>query len=400
MANAILTPTMITREALRILHQKCSFLGSVHREYDDRFARSGAKIGDTLQIRKPARYTVRTGATLSAQDHTETKVDLPVQTQVGVDVNFTSVELTLDLDDFSKRVLQPAMAQLAAHIENDVMSNLYKDVYNLVDNAGSAATFAKLLEANKAITDNLAPRDQRCVQLNTQDNVDLVDALKGLFQDSSSIARQYREGYMGRTAGFGEIFENTLVPSHTIGAHGGTPLVNGASQTGATLVTDGWTASTAVLKAGDVFTIAGVNRVHKETRQDTGELQKFVVTADGSSDGTGNLTISISPSITTSGAFQTVTASPADNAAITVLGTASATQQQSLAYHKDAFAFATADLVMPEGVDFSAREVMDGVSMRIVRQYDINNDKFPTRVDILYGYTSLYPELAARLWNN
>lgn len=394
MANTILTPQAITREALRILHQKLNFVGNIHRDYDDRFAQSGAKIGDTLQIRLPNQYTVRTGATLSTQDTTEQKVDLTVGTQKGVDVNFSSAELTMDLDDFSTRILEPAMAVLAANIEASALG-MYKDVYQQVNNVGGSATLANLLGARKKMTDSLAPHDRRCMLLNTQANVDLVDALKGLFQDSNEIAKQYREGKVGRTAGFGDIFENTLLPRHTSGSNAGTGyLVNGASQTGATLTVD---TGTGTLKQGDIFTIAGVNAVHPETKADTGNLQQFVVTADYAG---GGGSVSISPSIVTSGALQNVTGSPADNAAITKIGGASAVHDLSLGFHKEAFAFATADLVMPQGVDFSAREVFDGISMRIVRAYDINNDKFPCRIDVLYGHKTIRPQLAARIATN
>ncbi|MCP4386307.1 MAG: hypothetical protein GY798_33680 [Hyphomicrobiales bacterium] len=394
MANTILTPTAVTREALRVLHQKLGFIGSIHRGYDSSFAKTGAKIGNTLKIRQPNEYTVRTGATLSAQDTTESSVDLTISTQKGVDVNFTSEELTLDLDDFTDRVLEPAMAVLAATMESDALS-MYKDVYNQVDNVGSAITFAKVLEGRKKLVDNLAPTSKRSVCLNTQDNVDLVDTLKGLFQDSTQVAKQYREGYVGRTGGF-EFMESTFMPSHDSGSDDGTGdyLVDGASQTGATLVVD---TGTGTLLQGDVITIAGVNRVHPETKADTGILQQFVVTADSGASATS---LAISPSIVTSTGRQNVTGSPADNAVITKVGGASVNYGLSLAYHKDAFAFGTADLVMPDGVDFAARRAFDGISMRIVRQYDINNDKFPCRIDVLYGYKAIRPQLAARLANN
>ena len=398
MANAILTPTAVTREALRVLHQKLNFVGSITREYDDSFARQGAKVGDTLKVRLPNQYTVRTGSTLAAQDTTETSVDLKVQTQKGVDLNFTSVDLTLALDDFSERILEPAMAVLAANIEADAMS-MYKDVYNQVDNQGQPSTFAKVLQGRKILVDNLAPLNGRTCNLNTQDNVDLVDALKGLFNDQDTISRQNREGFMGRTAGF-DFMENTLWPSHTPGTKAGTPLVNGATQTGANLVTDGWTASTAALKQGDVFTIANVFRVHPETKQSTGIPQQFVATANATADGTGNLTIAISPAIVTAGPTQNVSGSPTDNAVITVSGTGSTAYGISMAYQKGAFAFASADMVMPRGVDFAAREAFDGVSMRIVRQYDINSDKFPCRLDVLYGFKTIRPQLACRLANH
>ncbi len=398
MSNTLLTPTQVTRKALMILHQKLNFIGSINRGYDDSFAKDGAKIGDTLKIRVPNQYTVRNGATLSAQDIAETTVNLQVATQKGVDVNFSSAELSLSLDDFAERILDPAMAALAANIEADAMS-MYKDVYQQVNNQGSAITFNKVLVGRKRLVDSLAPLDNRTCNLNTQDNVDLVDALKGLFQDSTSIARQYREGFMGRTAGF-DFVENTLWPAHTPGTKAGTPLVNGASQSGSSLISDGWTASTAALKKGDIFTIAGVFSVHSESKAVSSQLQQFVVTADSTADAGGNLTIPISPAIITSGATQTVSGAPADNAAITVTGTASTAYGISLAYQKNAFAFATADLVMPKGVDFAAREVLDGVSMRIVRQYDIVNDKFPCRIDVLYGYKTIRPQLACRLANN
>ncbi|HEY3695146.1 P22 phage major capsid protein family protein [Phenylobacterium sp.] len=390
MANTILTATAVTREALRVLHQKLNFVGSITREYDDSFARKGAKVGDTLKVRLPNQYVVRSGATLAAQDTTEQSVDLKVQTQKGVDLNFTSVDLTMSLDDFSERVIEPAMSVLAATIEADAMT-MYRDVYNQVNNQAAAATFAKILQGRKLLVDNLAPLANRTANLNTQDNVDLVDALKGLFNDRTALPKQHREGYMGRTAGF-DFMENTLWPSHPRSAANGAYLTNGASQTGATLTVD--TGANAPAQ-GDVFTIAGVFRVHPETKQSTGILQQFVV-------GAGATTTSwpISPSIVTSGALQNVSGAPADNVAITIAGTASTNHGISLAYHKSAFSFATADLVMPRGVDFAAREVFDGISMRIVRQYNISTDQFPCRLDVLYGFKTLRPQLACRLANN
>lgn len=399
MANTLLTPDMITREALRILHQKLNFIGTINRQYDDSFAKSGAKIGDSLRIRLPNQYTVRSGATLSTQDTTETQVTLQIANQKGVDVNFSSAELTLSLDDFSKRILEPAMAVLAANIEADAMS-MYKDIYNQVNNHGQAATFAKVLEGAKVLTDNLAPYADRTLNLNTRDNVDMVDALKALFNAQDRLSSNYKQGRLaGPFAGFSDIYENTLWPAHTVGTKAGTPLVNGASQTGSSLATDGWTASSAVLKRGDIITIEGVYRVHPETKQSTGVLQQFVVTEDVTADVSGNATVKISPSIVTTGAFKNVSGSPIDNAQISVAGTASTAHGISMAYHKDAFCFATADLVMPKGVDFAAREVYDGISMRIVRAYDINNDKFPCRIDVLYGYKTIRPQLACRLAN-
>lgn len=390
MANAILTPTAVNREALRVLHQKLNFVGSVARDYDDSYAKTGAKIGDSLKIRLPNQYTVRSGATLSAQDTTESSVTLQVATQKGVDLNFTSVDLTLSLDDFSKRILDPAMSVLAANIEADALS-MYKDVYQSVWNGASAATYNKALDARVILNRSLAPYADRTALMDSIAMADVVKDTKTLFQDDASIAKQYKEGYMGRAAGF-DWAENTMMPSHTRSAANGAYLVNGASQTGATLTVD--TGANAPSQ-GDVITIAGVYSVHPETKVSTGVLQQFVIGASASTT-----SFPISPSIITSGATQNVSGSPADNAAVTFAGTASTAVQTALLFQKGAFAFATADLVMPQGVDFASRQVLDGVSMRIVRAYDINNDKFPCRLDVLYGYKTLRAQLACRYHNN
>jgi len=403
MPNSILTATAVTREALRVLHQKLNFVGTITRDYDESFARQGAKVGDTLKIRLPNQYTVRTGAQLqggTGQDTTESSVDLKVQTQKGVDLNFTSVDLTMALDDFSERILEPAMSVLAANIEADAMS-MYKDVYSQVNNHGLAAQFSHVLQARKVLVDNLAPLNGRTCNLNTQDNVDLVDALKGLFNDRQTISRQNREGYMGRTAGF-DFMENTLWPAHLRGAATGAYTTNTTTASlpiAATPVTQITVAAgSGAMSKGDVFTIQNVFRVHPETKAVlTNQLQQFVVAAD---HGGGAGVVQISPAIVLSGAAQNV-AIPTTNAAapITFAGTISTSNGISMAYQKGAFAFATADMVMPRGVDFACREVFDGISMRIVRQYDINNDKFPCRLDVLYGYKTVRPQLACRLAN-
>ncbi|HEY2009520.1 MAG TPA: P22 phage major capsid protein family protein [Rhizomicrobium sp.] len=396
MSNTLLTPTQVTRKALMVLHQKLNFVGTINRGYDDSFAKDGAKIGNTLNIRVPNQYTVRTGPTLSTQDTTENSVQLQVSTQKGVDVNFTSNDLTMSLDDFSDRIIEPAMAVLAANIEADAM-NMVNDVYQQINNQGSAIAFNNVLMARKRLVDSLAPVNDRTCNLCTQDNVDLVDALKGLFQDSTNIAKQYREGYMGRTAGF-DFLENTLWPTHLSGTENGsspTFAVNGANQTGSSVTVSNGSSKT--LTQGDIVTFAGCYSVHPETKAVSSQLQQFVVTAPVSSTGTS---IPISPAIVTGGAAQNVSASPTNTGAVTKVGTASQQYGLSLAYQKNAFAFATADLIMPKGVDFAAREVLDGVSMRIVRQYDIVNDKFPCRIDVLYGYKTIRPQLACRLANN
>lgn len=394
MANALLTPTAVTREALRVLHQKLFFIGSINRTYDDSFAKDGAKIGDSLKIRLPNQYVVRDGANLNTQDTTETSVTLQVATQKGVDLNFSSVDLTLHIDDFSKRYLEPAMAQLASAMEADAL-NMRKDVYQQVNNIGAAATFAKLLAGRKKLEDSLAPKGDRTALLNTQDNIDLVDALKGLFNDQTSIGKQYREGYMGRTAGF-DFGETTHLSTHARSAAVATGyLVNDTVASGDAVITVD--TGTGAFVAGDIIAIAGVNSVHPETKVSTGLAQQFVVTAASAG---GGVTLSVSPAMVSTGARQNISALPADDAAITVVGTVNTPYGQSLLYHQDAFAFVSADLVLPKGVHFARRETFDGISMRVVSAYDINSDTLPLRFDVLYGYKTIRPQWACRLANN
>ena len=393
MANTLLTPTAVTREALRVLHQKLAFIGSIDRQYDDSFAREGAKIGDTLKIRLPNQYTVTSGATLTTQDTAESSVSLQVATQKHVGMNFTSAELSLSMDDFSKRIIEPAMAVLAASVEADALGAMRKDVYQQANNTAAAITFANVLAGRRKLNDALAPPGDRTALLSSNDSANLVDALKGLFQDEGGIAKQYREGYMGRTAGF-DFAESTHLFTQTRGSGNGAYLVNDTVASGDTTVDVD--TGTGTIKKGEIVTFANVNMVHPETKVSTGVPQQFVITADYAG---GAGTLSVSPAFISSGASQNVDALPADNAAVTIVGTASTNYGQSMVYHKDAFTFATADLVMPKGVDWGAREVYDGISLRIVRDYNISNDTLPTRCDILYGYKTLRPQLACRLAN-
>lgn len=394
MANTLLTPDDITRESLRVLHQKLNFVGNLVRDYDDSFAQEGAKIGNTLRIRQPIQYTTGSGATMATgtgADTTEQSTTLTVNSQKHVPMRFTSNELTMKIDDFSKRHIEPAMAVLAAKIESDAF-NMVDEVHQTIE-AGTSVSFAEILSGRKKLVDSLAPENERNAILDTQANVDLVDALKGLFNQQSAISKQNMMGAMGHTASF-DFYENTLLPTHTAGAEGGLSnyLVDGASQTGTSLTVK---TGTKTITEGDVFTIANVYRVHPETKVSTGELQEFVVRANAT--GAGNLTIS--PSIVQSGPYQNVDSYPADGAALTFKGAASTAYKQSLLFQKGFGCFATADLVLPTGVDFASRQVYDGISMRLVRDYDIVKDRFLCRMDVLYGYKTLRTQLATKVWH-
>jgi hypothetical protein len=291
------------------------------------------------------------------------------------------------------------MSVLAANIEADVLQDVTKDVYNLVGTAGTTpATMLTFGQARQKLNQYLAPQDKRRrVQVDSETMVTMVDAYKGLFQNNKAISDQYIDGFIDHQGGF-DWYENESILSHTTGTRDNTtPLTNDATaQTGSSLVVDGLDASVTI-KRGDVFTIAGVFAVHPETKTQYSHLQQFVVTADATANGSGEVTLSISPSIVASGATQNVSNGAADDKAITFVGAASTTYGQNLAYHEDAFAFVTADLLLPGGVDMAAREVYDGISMRIVRAYDINNDNMPCRIDVLYGYETLRAQLACRI---
>lgn len=394
MANTLLTPTKVLMESLRILHQKCNFIGTINRDYDEKFAVKGAKSGSTLTIRKPNQYTVRTGRPINVQETTEQSVVLTVATQKGVDMYFTSEDLTMSIDRFSERYIKPAMSVLAANLESTMIASVYKDVYQQSDNAGSAQTYAKLLEGRRRLTNALAPESDRVANMHPQASADLISAFSTFFNKQSEIGKQFNDGAIGHAAGF-DFYDNTHWPIHTTGTTTNTMDV-AANQSGATItVTNG---SSETLVAGDIITLQGCNRVHPETKADTGELMQFVVTTGIT---TGGTTIGISPSIITSGATQNVSAVPTTAGAVTKLGgAASSVHDVSMLYHPDAFTFATADLEMPGGVDFSARQSLDGISMRIVRAYDINDDTFPCRLDVLSGFLTTRPELAVRLANN
>lgn len=399
MASTYLTPTAVTREAVRVLHQRLNFIGACNKQYDDSYKNGGAtvrgKFGPTLKIRLPNEYTVRDGINMAAQEHSETSVDLTVSTVKGVDMYFTSEDLTLSIEDFSSRFITPAMSILASNIEADALS-MYKQVYNLYDGDAAAFGFASMSNASTLLTKMLAPTPDRTIVMNPDHSNKFRIDTKGLYQDSEAIKKQWREGMMGRTSGF-DVYENTLLVPHATGTAAKTTsyTISGAVTTnGAAAAT--LTGAATTWKAGDVFTVVGCNRVHPETKADTGALQQFVVLADCTT------AMTFAPAIYTSGPRQNVTSGglPNGNAVVKVGAGASETLTQSLAFHKDAFAFVTADLEQPKGVDFAAREVFDGISLSMVRDFSISDRTFPCRIDCLYGYKAIRPQLAARIHND
>ena len=411
--NSILTPTMITRKALDVLHSKLSFIGNVNRQYDGQFAQDGAKIGTSLNIRMPPKYTVRTGATLTAQDHVERSTPLVVSSQYGVDVSFTSVEMTMQLDDFSKRVLEPAMSQLAAKLEGDAMAAAYKLVPNYINGTtNSLITYNYFQKGGANITKALGPLSGRTTLMGPDSTVAFSDAVKGLFQAQENIRTQYREGIMGRTGGF-DVYENTLLPTHTTGTlDSAAALTTGAALGTSTTTANTWVSQTVLsvdgvtadtLKAGDIITISGFYDCHPETKANYGKLKTFVVQEDITlTTAATTYTFTIKPGLIygSGNAYQNcVLSGPSDsnNNTVTLIGAVGSAFGQDLQFHENAFVFATADLVDVSAYGaWGSRAVKDGISMRLAKQYAISSDIVSTRFDVLWGFAGLYPELANR----
>jgi len=401
MANSLLTIDMITRKCLEILENNLVISRNCNKEYDDSFAVEGAKIGSTLRIRLPDRALVTDGAALQVQDDNEQFTTLTVSSQKHIGINFTSAELTMQLDDFAERVLKPRISQLASSVDADV-ANSYKSIFNTVGTPGTTpATALVLLQAQQKLNESATPMSPRYATVNPAANAGLVNGLSGFFNPAGTISRQFKTGMMGEgVLGYDEMNMSQSIVNHTTGNFPAAPICASTvpSTQGATTLDITYTSGTKSLKQGDIFTIAAVFAVNPQTRLSTGSLQQFVVTADQTLTST-SATIAFLPAMyTATNALATIDAFPVASAALVFVGTASTVYPQNLVYHKNAITLATADLLLPQGVDMASRQVHNGISMRIVRQYDINNDRMPCRVDVLYGFSTIRPPMACRIF--
>jgi hypothetical protein len=397
MSNSLLTIDMITRKALEILENNLVLTRTVNRQYDDSFAVEGAKIGSTLRIRLPDRALVTDGAALQVQDDNEQYTTLAVSSQKHIGVNFTTAELTMQLDDFAERVLKPRISQLASSIDADV-ANAFKYIGNSVGTPGTTpATSLVLLQAQQKLNENAAVMSPRYATVNPAANAALIEGMKGLFNPVSAISKQFKNGMFGEgILGYDELNMSQSIKQFTTGSRTGTLSVNASvTSEGATSIVVTGLGSTTV-KAGDVFTVADCFAVNPQTRESTGSLFQFVCLEDVTASTTA--TIKVNAMYSASQALATVDVLPQSGKTVTFLGSPSTQYPQNLIYHRDAIAFATADLLMPNGVDMASRQVHNGISLRVVRQYDINNDRLPCRIDVLYGYSVIRPQMAVRLW--
>lgn len=398
MANTLLTPTVIAKEALMQLENVLGMANNVHREYKKEFV----KVGETVTIRKPVKFRAKDGAVLDKVDVLERSTTVVINKRKHVSWGFSSAELTLTIEEYSKRYIRPAVIALANVVDLDGLA-LYRDVYNCVGTPGTPpASFADVALLSTRLSQEAVPQDSWKLVLDPTAAWKVAGGQITLY-NPELVKSTYQKGTIGPVAGF-EAMMDQNVNVHLVGAHGGAPLMAGATAEGATtLSTDGWTASTMVLRAGDVFTIAGVYAVNPVSGMSTGVLRQFVATEDVTSSAGGAATIPIAPVIYSAAAsetylpYQTVTALPADNAAITVMGTASTPYPMNLGFHPSAFGLVTVPIELPDGASFKARESYNGLSVRVVKDYDITNDEDIIRLDIMYGWKTLYRELASRL---
>lgn len=401
MGNTLLTIGQVAKKQMFVLKNTCSALPLVTSEYSGEFAVKGAKVGTKITIRKPTRYVLREGQKAVLQDTQEQYVTLTLSHQQGVDTPFSMVERTLSLDDYQNRVAVPKMATIANGVDLGVLAIAQKFGAN-VGTPGSVPTALSTFTSAAAVLSELGcPKAQRSVVMTPTMHGSVASANAALFNPQNAVSELWRTGVLTQYAGM-KFYEDQNLPAHTMGPRGGTPVVNGAGQVGSSLVTDGWTAAAAArVAAGDPFTLTDVYEVNPQSRQSTGRLRQFVAVADGASDASGNLTLSISPEIIPTGAFQNVTASPANDAALTFVGTAGSTYRYGVAMHKGAILVGFADIELPpKGVVEAFRVVDDetGISMATVTGFDVMGGQTVTRTDVVWGAIVGYEDLLVRIW--
>lgn len=392
MANTTLTADIVLKEAFRVLRNNTYFINTLKPQYDNSYAAHGAKEGSDIRIRVPMEYTVRSGKNISVQNNIEQAVTLSRSTQTGVDLKFSSAELTQEIERLSELYITPAMATLAADLEFKALTGAYQGTSNGVVLPVTSLDRADILAAGVQLDRFSVPRDgRRHVVLDPKGQADIVTDLAGLFQDSAKVASQYRDGTMGQGLGF--MFGMSQgVNTMTTGARSGYLVNETTAADGDTEITVD--TGTGSISKGEIFTFASVNSVNPLTKQSTGQLMQFTVTTATSGNATN---VAFSPAIYASGPRQNIDALPANNAALTFLGSASTAYPQNLAYHPNAYAFATVDLDMPP-VEFKARRTEDGISMRLVGQYDVNTDDTYYRIDLLHGIAVVQPRFGSRIY--
>jgi hypothetical protein len=397
--QVLLTPSIITKESLVILENNLVAANRVNRKFENQFV----KIGNSLTIRKPNRFTVANGPGLQVQDIAEPSVSITINKQKQVAFQFTSQDLTLTVEEFSERYLKPAMAGMANQIDFDVLQN-FSGVSNFVGTPGTTPAFfsTSIQLVGQRQDENAAPQDNRTMVFNPAAYWSISNSLTGSFV-MPTAKEALVKGYLA-TVGNYEVYMDQNIPSVSSYIHISTnALVSNApaSQSGSSISTVGFN-STDVFQIGEVVTFGTVFAINPQNRQSTGSLKNFVITATTQPGAASTAVLQISPAMVTSGPYQNVTNGTVSTASgkvsiLTGTPTAASTFVQNIAFTRDAFGLVMVPLEIPQGVDFAARETYRNISMRVIRAYDINNDVFPTRIDTLYGTTVYYDELAVRL---
>lgn len=409
MGNTILTPQVITNELLRRFQNNLGFAKCVHHEdYSEHFAKPGAKIGDTLSLRDPVRFAATDGATLVVQDVEERKIPLVINERKHTAFQFDSAELTLSIDRIGERYIEGASVALANAAEVSGLTLAYRQTPNSLGTpaAGAPNTFLTYTQVGEALDRNSCPMDgERYIVIGPKFQSPIVDALKGLFQSSEQIKRQYIKGRMGTAAGFDWVLAQNI-RTHILGAiTGGSPQVDGAGQLGSVLNIKNLTANSPAFKAGDIITQASVFAVNAVSGDTLSDLRQYTILNDANTDGNGKCSVNIYPAIAVVGdpqrpnPYATSSATMADAAALVLFGTAGVSSPQALAFHKEAYAWACVPLTLPRAVEMAKRatDPDTGMSIRTVSQYDGVNDIFFTRCDIMYGWVAPRKDWGCRI---
>jgi hypothetical protein len=393
MANTLLTGDVIADRMLAHLTDEVSFLDKINTQYDSYFRGRGAKVGDSVRVKVPEPATIRRGRIADLSPITDSTISVSLDEQIGVDLGATSAELALDIEDFDRDYIKPKIPDLVMAIEAAVLDTVVSQVPETVGDYGLLDDMSTVLAAGKRLDYNLAPRSGRIMLVNPDGQAQAVNAFSTLFNNQATIGKQYQRGRMGSdTLGF-DWFSSTGMPTLTRGTANASYVTNGAGQTGAVLAVD---TGTGTIKKGDTLTIAGVYDVHPQTKESLGFLKEFTVTADSAG---GAVNLAITPAIVATGSRQNVSAAPADGVAVLVKGSSGVVYGQNLAFTKDAFYFVTADLPVPKNMEAAASRTWNGINVRFIMGYDITNDMFVSRFDVIYGGGLLRPEFAVRIPN-
>lgn len=401
MPNVIFNPTFAGREVLAVAENETRFVKSIRKKMANEFEAGGVKLGATVGVRMPQRFITNKGQAFQAQGINDVIVFITITDQANIGWGWSSMSGTLDIQDAYERYVDPAGIQMANTWDKDGLSRLYKDVYQAQGVPGTVpVTNSVYFNAAVDLDNSAVPSKPRSMVVNSIMGAGIANANLALFGPTRQRDEAFEEGLWASDAlMWPEWYKDVNVFPHVYGTYAGLPTVNGANQTGATLVTQSWTAGASTLNYGDVFTIGsgvtGVYAVNPQSYQSTGNLQKFVVRATTSDTG-GAMTIPISPSIITSGAYQTVVASPVNNATINVSGASGVTSMQGLGFHEEAFVMASVPPIMPN--QGKAKIIKRGqIAIRIWEGSDIMSDQHPSRIDSFYGFKTMRADWADRI---